>query len=270
VASPTPLAAGEAGSGSGSADDPLLRLESVSKSFGGLRAVAAVDLTVQAGEILGLIGPNGAGKTTLFNLITGVFRPTTGRIAFGGVDVTTLPPPRRCALGIARTFQLVRPFQNLSVLDNVAVGRLYGHEQAPSRRQAEIEALAILELIGLADRPSILAKSLTLVDRKRLELARALATRPKLLLIDELLAGLNPSEVNVAMELIRGIRDSGITLVMVEHLVQAVFGLSDRVVVMNAGQKIAECTPAAVAVDQGVVDAYLGTLHQREAQQAHA
>jgi branched-chain amino acid transport system ATP-binding protein len=249
---------------------PLLRLDGVSRSFGGLRAVSRVDLVVHSGEILGLIGPNGAGKTTLFNLITGVFQPTEGRIIFEGADITRHPPAKRCALGIARTFQLVRPFPNLSVLDNVAVGRTYGRERAGSRRQAETEALDVLALVGLADRPGLLAKTLTLVDRKRLELARALATRPALLLIDELLAGLNPSEVLVAMDLIRRIRASGVTIVMVEHLVKAVFGLSDRVAVLNAGEKIAEGTPGEVAGDQRVVDAYLGTGHAGEAAGAHA
>src|SRR5215207_4390540 len=236
----------------------LLRLHAVSRSFGGLRAVSEVDLSVQAGEILGLIGPNGAGKTTLFNLITGIFPPTEGRVEFQGQDITRLPPAKRCTLGIARTFQLVRPFPHLTVLDNVAVGRIYGRQRAGSRRQAEAEALHVLAQVGLADRPSLLAKSLTLVDRKRLELGRALATRPALLLIDELLAGLNPSEVLVAMELIRQIRASGVTIVMVEHLVKAVFGLSDRMVVLNAGEKIAEGTPGEVAADERVVDAYLG------------
>jgi branched-chain amino acid transport system ATP-binding protein len=249
---------------------PVLRLQGVSRSFGGLRAVSRVDLDVQAGEILGLIGPNGAGKTTLFNLITGLFEPTEGRIVFEGVDISKLSPAKRCTLGIARTFQLVRPFPNLSVLDNVAVGRVYGRERAGSRRQAEAEAFEVLELMGLADRSRLLAKSLTLVDRKRLELGRALATRPSLLLIDELLAGLNPSEVLVAMELIRRVRASGITIVMVEHLVKAVFGLSDRVVVLNAGEKIAEGTPGDVAADRRVIDAYLGTVHAEEAAGAHA
>ena len=248
----------------------LLKLERVSKSFGGLRAVRDVDLVVGEGEILGLIGPNGAGKTTLFNLVTGVDRPDGGRIRFRDVDVTGLPPPKRCKLGIARTFQLVRPFQHLSVLQNAAVGRVYGREPARSRERADVEALEVLALVGLADRPHAPAKSLTLVDRKRLELARALATRPTLLLIDELLAGLNPSEVLVAMELIRRIRASGITIIMVEHLVKAVFGLSDRVVVLNAGEKIAEGPPAAVAADRRVVDAYLGTVDEPEARPAHA
>jgi branched-chain amino acid transport system ATP-binding protein len=239
----------------------LLELTRVSRSFGGLAAVKAVDLRVEAGEIVGLIGPNGAGKTTLFNLITGTFRPNTGTIVFDGRNVTDLAPHVRCKLGIARTFQLVRPFPNLSVLDNVAVGSVYGRRPAASRRAAEAAARDTLDLLGLADRARRLARTLTLVDRKRLELARALATHPRLLLLDELLAGLNPSEVLSAMELVRRIRDSGVTIVMVEHLVKALFGVSDRVAVLSAGEKICEGTPEYVAQDARVVDAYLGTDH---------
>jgi branched-chain amino acid transport system ATP-binding protein len=239
----------------------VLELRAVSRSFGGVAAVKAVDLAVAEGEIVGLIGPNGAGKTTLFNLITGTYLPSGGSVRFLGRDITRLPPHVRCKLGIARTFQLVRPFPNLSVLENVAIGSVYGRSPAPSRQAADATARAVLELLGLAERERMLARSLTLVDRKRLELARALATQPRLLLLDELLAGLNPSEMIAAMGLIRRIHASRVTVVMVEHLVKAVFGVSHRVVVLSAGEKIAEGTPEQVAHDPRVVDAYLGAAH---------
>lgn len=236
----------------------LLQLEGVTKSFNGLMAINYVSMHVGAGEIVGLIGPNGAGKTTLFNLITGVYLPNEGKIIFDGHEITSFSSHRRCWLGIARTFQLVRPFPDLTVLDNVSIGRIYGRDAIKNRWQAEKEAGAILEQVGLADRRTEKAHHLTLVARKRLELARALATKPKLLLLDELLAGLNPSEVTASLELIRSIHREGITMIMVEHIVKAVFGIADRILVLNAGDLIAEGAPAVVARDQKVIDAYLG------------
>jgi branched-chain amino acid transport system ATP-binding protein len=236
----------------------FIQLDRVVKSFNGLIAVNFVSMNVEEGEILGLIGPNGAGKTTLFNLITGVHLPTQGRILFEDKDITTAPPHSRCWMGITRTFQLVRPFPELTVLENATIGSVYGRDSTKNRSKAEAEAFETLAMVRLDGRAFERAKHLTLVDRKRLELARALAAKPKLLLLDELLAGLNPSEVLASMELIQRIRDTGVTIIMVEHLVKAVFGIADRVVVLNAGDLIAQGTPDMVARDQNVIDAYLG------------
>jgi branched-chain amino acid transport system ATP-binding protein len=241
----------------------MLHLRSLTKSFGGLRAVNRVSFQMDAGEIVGLIGPNGAGKTTLFNLITGAYLPDAGTISFDGADVTRHSPDQRCKSGIARTFQLVRIFPDLTALQNVCVGRVYGRAglgllQPRALRLAEDEAHKALAQVGLAQHATTEAKHLTLVDRKRLELARALATQPRLLLLDELLAGLNPTEVVNAIALIRRIRESGVSVLMVEHLVSALFSLVDRVVCMAAGEKIAEGAPSAITKDQAVIDAYLG------------
>jgi branched-chain amino acid transport system ATP-binding protein len=241
--------------------DLILQLDHVAKSFKGLMAVNFVTMDVDQGEILGLIGPNGAGKTTLFNLITGVHLPTKGKILFEGNDITRTAPHKRSWMGIARTFQLVRIFPELTILENATIGRVYGSESVKNRAKAEKEAQQYLAMVGLAHRGGEKAKHLTLVDRKRLELARALATRPKLLLLDELLAGLNPSEVLSSMVLIKSIRNADITIIMVEHLVKAVFGIADRIAVLNAGDLIANDTPKRVAHDQKVIDAYLGKAH---------
>src|SRR5256712_1402837 len=236
---------------------PLLEVERLSKGFGGVRAVHDVSFTLQEGELLGIMGPNGSGKTTLFNLIAGALSPDAGRIRVGGQDIAGLPPHRICARGIARTFQLVRPFAGLSALDNVLVGRLYGRVRATTS-EAIAEAERLLALVGLEERAGLPASQLTLIDRKRLELARALATAPHLLLLDEFMAGLNPAETATAMTLIRGLATEGMTVLMVEHIVWALMDLSRRIIVLSAGEKIAEGPPPAVAADPAVVDVYLG------------
>jgi branched-chain amino acid transport system ATP-binding protein len=239
---------------------PLLEVERLSRRFGGVRAVHEVSFVLEEGGLLGIMGPNGSGKTTLFNLIAGALRPDSGRVRLGGRDIAGLPPHRVCAAGIARTFQLVRPFAGLSALENVLVGRLYGRTRGGD---AVAEARRLLGLVGLADHADVPAARLTLIDRKRLELARALATSPQVLLLDEFMAGLNPTETASAMALIRGLVAGGTTVLMVEHIVWALMDLSRRIVVLSAGEKIADGPPQAVAADPAVVEVYLGDAGHR-------
>jgi branched-chain amino acid transport system ATP-binding protein len=236
---------------------PLLAVERVGKAFGGVLAVKDVGFTVAAGELIGVMGPNGSGKTTLFNLIAGALAPDTGTIRLGGREIAGQAPHRVCAAGVARTFQLVRPFLGLTALDNVLVGRLYG--RARGAGPAEPEARRLLALVGLEGKAAVPAAQLTLMDKKRLELARALATAPDLLLLDEFMAGLNPAEAETAIALVRRLLGEGVTILMVEHIVWALMDLARRIIVLSAGEKIAEGPPEAVAADPLVRDVYLGS-----------
>jgi branched-chain amino acid transport system ATP-binding protein len=239
--------------------EPILKVEGVSKVFGGLTAVNNISFAMQPGEILGLIGPNGAGKTTLFNVISGYYAPTRGRVFFQGRDVSGRPPYTLAARGIGRTFQVVKPFAGLSVLENIVIASFLKH---PRRHQAEQAAWRVLETTGLADRAHLPAASLTLAGRKRLEIGKALALEPSFLLLDEVVAGLNPTEVDRTIELILKLRAGGISILVVEHIMRVIMGISDRLVVLNFGQMIAEGSPAEVAANPSVVQAYLGEEHE--------
>ena len=236
----------------------VLTVEQLCKYFGGLKAINNLDFYVDEGEIVGIIGPNGSGKTTALNLLTGFLKPNAGKINFRGEDITGLPRYTINQKGIARTFQLCKPFLDFTALQNVLVGRVYGKEPCKNMKVAEDESREILEMVGLLNKAEILVKDLTVMERKRLELARALATKPTMLLLDELMAGLNLAEADDVCQLITHIRDSKITIIMVEHIVKAVTSVSNRIIVLNMGEKIVEGSPEEIVHHPKVIEVYLG------------
>ena len=245
----------------------ILEGEKVTKFFGGLAAVFDVDFDINEGEIVGLIGPNGAGKTTLFNMISGSLRTTQGEIRYRGQRISNLKPHQICKLGIARTFQSVKLFGNISVFDHVFLGSICGTASRTKTIDAQRKAAALLELVGLSPRKSDLAKNLPIAEQKRLEIARALSTEPQVLLLDEVMAGLTATELTSFTTLIREIRNEGTTILLVEHVMQAIMDISDRIIVLHHGVKIAEGLPREIVTNKRVIEVYLGTDAYAEHQQ---
>jgi branched-chain amino acid transport system ATP-binding protein len=237
---------------------PILRGKAVTRLFGGLAAVSKVDFTVEQGQVLGLIGPNGAGKTTLFNLISSALTVTSGEIEFKGRKITGLKPHQVCRLGIARTFQTVKTFANMTVFDNVILGAHFGVPSKGASRNIQKEVADLVDFVGLTEASDLPARDLTLANQKRLEIARALATQPELLLLDEVMEGLNPAEVAAAMELITRIQGKGITIVMIEHVMKAIMNLCKHIVVLHHGEKLAEGAPREIVADETVKKVYVG------------
>ncbi len=238
---------------------PILKVETLSKSFGGLRAVANVSFQVRKGEILGLIGPNGAGKTTLFNLITGFLKPDGGSVYFQGEEITNLKPHRICRLGVARTFQVTKPFSRISVLENIATAALLRY---PRPKDAENQAFHIAQRIGLENELDKMGGDLTVGNMKKVGFAQALATEPQVVLLDEIMAGLNPSEIAEILSIIRSVVSKGVTVMMVEHVMEAVMNICDRILVMEEGKLIAEGSPQEIAENERVIEAYLGKKYE--------
>lgn len=254
---------------SSQAPAPLLKLVGVTRRFGGLAAVNDLSFSLQEGEILGVIGPNGAGKSTMVNLIGGSLAPTSGAIFYQGQQINRLPPNRRAHLGIARTFQVAQPFLGLDVRENVMVGAFFG-QRVLDRGRAQRIADEVLARVNLAHKATFKGEHLTIADRKRLEMARALAINPRLLLLDEVMAGLNATEVAQAVELIRQINRAGVTVLVIEHIVRAIASVSDRILVLHHGRRIAEDAPSRVLSDPQVIEAYLGERYARTRQQQEA
>lgn len=240
----------------------MLVLSGIRKQIGGLTAVNNVDLTVNDGEIVGLVGPNGAGKTTLLNIISGILPPTGGKVSFNGEDITGLKPDRICRKGISKTFQIAESFPDMTAKECVMIGVLFGSDKAPGMKEAQERALSVLAEVNFPrEKAGTLNRNLNVVELKRLQLARALASRPKLLLLDELTTGLNPKESNEAVDLIRKIRDNGTSILIIEHVMSVIMGVSDRIVVLDHGEKIADGRPYEVVNNQRVIDTYLGDFN---------